>query len=45
MARTLPAQTRLRERDQRPPLAAPTDAVIYELHVRDFSIHQLQDRQ
>ncbi len=27
------------ERDQRPPLAAPTDAVIYELHVRDFSIH------
>lgn len=27
------------ERDQRPSLDAPTDAVIYELHVRDFSIH------
>ncbi len=24
--------------DTRPPLAAPTDAVIYEVHVRDFSI-------
>lgn len=25
--------------DQRPPLAHPTDIVLYELHVRDFSIH------
>lgn len=25
--------------DRRPPLAAPTDAVIYELHVRDATIH------
>lgn len=27
------------ENDQKPPLASPTDAVIYELHVRDLSIH------
>lgn len=27
------------EKDQRPNLEAPTDAVIYELHVRDLSIH------
>jgi pullulanase len=26
-------------RDRRPAFAQPTDAVIYELHVRDFSIH------
>ncbi len=26
-------------RDRRPPFHRPTDAVIYELHVRDFSIH------
>ncbi|MBO2943346.1 type I pullulanase [Paenibacillus sp. F411] len=26
------------ESDTRPPLASPTDAVLYELHVRDFSI-------
>lgn len=25
--------------DVRPPLIQPTDAVVYELHVRDFSIH------
>jgi pullulanase-type alpha-1,6-glucosidase len=24
---------------QKPPLAAPEDSVIYELHIRDFSIH------
>lgn len=28
------------EQDQRPPLAAPTDIVLYELHVRDLSIHE-----
>lgn len=27
------------ERDQRPPLRAATDIVLYELHVRDFSAH------
>ncbi len=27
------------DRDQRPPFRAPTDAVIYELHVRDATIH------
>ncbi|MFA7634388.1 MAG: type I pullulanase [Bacillota bacterium] len=26
------------ERDVRPPFAAPTDAIIYEAHVRDFTI-------
>ncbi|WP_246246396.1 type I pullulanase [Paenibacillus lemnae] len=26
------------ENDQRPPFVQPTDAVLYELHVRDFSI-------
>ncbi len=26
-------------RDARPPFAEPVDAVIYELHVRDFTIH------
>jgi len=25
--------------DRKPPFAAPTDAVIYEVHVRDFTIH------
>lgn len=28
-------------KDRRPPLAAPTDAVIYELHVRDISLDPL----
>ncbi len=27
------------DRDQRPPLVHPNDIVLYELHVRDFSIH------
>lgn len=27
------------EKDQRPPLAHPTDIVLYELHVRDLSLH------
>jgi pullulanase len=27
------------EADRRPPLAAPTDIVLYELHVRDLSAH------
>lgn len=27
------------EQDVRPPLASPVDAVIYELHLRDLSIH------
>lgn len=27
------------EQDQRPPLAQPTDVIIYELHVRDVSMH------
>ncbi len=28
------------DQDTRPPLAAPTDAVLYELHVRDFGIDE-----
>ena len=27
------------ENDQRPPLASPTDVILYELHVRDLSTH------
>jgi pullulanase len=27
------------EKDKRPPLARPTDIILYELHVRDFSIN------
>lgn len=26
--------------DQKPPLATPTDIVLYELHVRDLSVHE-----